>query len=87
MKIIEKKLSEARLAFNHINQCRRLPALLETFLSKFYKKIILYILSSWKYEDGLRSNFHLIASEIKEYMDHYEVSCVFHFEIMNIQTL
>jgi len=28
----KKRLSEARLAFNHINQCRRLPASLETFL-------------------------------------------------------
>ncbi|KAF8816437.1 hypothetical protein BYT27DRAFT_7221469 [Phlegmacium glaucopus] len=37
---IGKTLIEARLAFNYINQCRRLPALLETFLddlrSNFY---------------------------------------------------
>jgi hypothetical protein len=51
----------------------------------------MYILSKWKYEDGLRSNFYLIEGEIKEYMDRYEVSCVFHFKIiihfLTVQTL
>ena len=33
-RLIEKNLSESPLAFNHINQCRKLPTLLETFLGQ-----------------------------------------------------
>ena len=52
----------------------------------------MYIWSNWKYVDRVKSNFYLVESEIKEYLDRYEVSVSFSFffpksSFLTIQTI
>ena len=44
----------------------------------------MYIWGNWKNVDRVKSNFYLVESEIKEYLDRYEVSVSFSFFLSEI---
>jgi len=57
-------------AFSVVNQCRRLPALLENFLGdSFHWRVFFGSI----FADDVRNNFFLVEEEINEYMCRYDV--------------
>jgi hypothetical protein len=67
----DRDLHLAAKAFSIVNQCRRLPALLENFLgasSYDFGSIVVLI-----FTDDVRNNFFLIEEEINEYMARFDV--------------
>lgn len=63
-----------RAAMDMVNQCRRLPVMLETFLGAH---IILFQVASVRlstnHSEDMRKNYYLINREVSEHLAQYEV--------------
>jgi hypothetical protein len=66
-------MEQVRAAFDIVNQCRRLPVMLETFLGECPHVFKLLSQLNLRSIEDIRKNQYLIIREVEQYMLEYEV--------------
>jgi hypothetical protein len=66
-------MEQVRAAFEMVNQCRRLPVMLETFLGEYSDAFNLFPLWNLRSTEDIRKSHYLITREVEQYILEYEV--------------
>ena len=66
-------MGQVRAAFGVVSHCGRLPVMLEAFLGECPTWVVGKLSSNCSPTEEVRKHFHLISSEVQEYMSRYEV--------------